>query len=103
MYQIAVCTMSRSDAFHKAGVSCNKKKKNMETFSEFQDRVDDLLSEVALGLVNVVAKSRKFSPHHVALLVPGLCHTHCPDGRVVNGCAYCARRGNCFAGPQNSK
>ena len=52
---------------------------------------------LALGLVNAVARARKVSPHHLALLVPGLCHAHCPDRRAaVPGCAYCARRGNCF-------
>lgn len=55
-----------------------------------------MLSKVALTLVNDVARARKVSPHHVALSVPGLCHTHCPDPRIVDGCAFCRRRGNCF-------
>lgn len=59
-------------------------------------KVDDLLSDIALALVNAIARARKVSPHHVALLVPGLCHTHCPDARLVDGCAFCRRRGNCF-------
>ena len=61
------------------------------------DAVDDHLTSVAVGLVNRLAAARRVSPHHVALAVPGLCHVHGPDGRrAVPGCAYCARRGNCF-------
>lgn len=59
--------------------------------------VDDLLSRHALALVNRVAARRKVSPYHVALLVPGLCHTHPPHAARVDECAYCRRRGNCFA------
>ena len=52
----------------------------------------------AASLVNAVARARRVSAHHLALAVPGLCHEHLPDERaVVPGCAYCRRRGNCFA------
>ena len=66
--------------------------------------LDALLTSHALHFVNALARARKVSPHHVALQVPGLCHTHGPDTRVFDGsdggrrCAYCARRGNCFSG-----
>jgi len=59
--------------------------------------VDELLTLQAAAVLNAVAVSRRVSPHHLALAVPGLCHAHGPDDRAaVPGCAYCARRGNCF-------
>jgi hypothetical protein len=58
--------------------------------------IDDLLSDVALSLVNSVAARRRVSPHHLALAVSGLCHSHGPCRDLVAGCAYCRRRGNCF-------
>jgi len=61
------------------------------------DAVDALLTEQAVTLVNSVARAKKVSPHHIALQVPGLCHAHGPHPALVDGCAYCARRGNCFA------
>lgn len=65
--------------------------------SRVLEAVDDHLTSHAVGLVNRVAAARRVSPHHLALAVPGLCHSHGPDGRDrVPGCAYCARRGNCF-------
>ncbi len=74
-------------------------------------RVDQLLTETAVWLVNGAASARRVAPHHLAACVPGLCHTHGPDRRVFDGrlaaaaaaaappgeCAYCWRRGNCFA------
>lgn len=76
--------------------------------SKVTETLEQLLTEHAVTLVNSVARAKKVSPHHVALQVPGLCHTHGPDTRVFDGhggsgtngrrrCAYCARRGNCFA------
>lgn len=60
--------------------------------------VDDLLTRFAVALLNRVAAKARVSAHHLALRVPGLCHAHLPDGRgLVEGCAYCRRRGNCFA------
>lgn len=62
--------------------------------------VDALLCDRGLSLVNSLALRRRVSPYHVALLVPGLCHTHAPDSRLLDGCAYCRRRGNVFAAGQ---
>ncbi len=59
--------------------------------------IDEVLSRFAVALVNRVAGRARVSAHHVALVVPGLCHTHLPDARLVEGCAYCRRRGNVFA------
>lgn len=62
------------------------------------DELEALTADFAVHLINRVAGARRVSPHHLALAVPGLCHAHLPDGRAaVPGCAYCARRGNCFA------
>lgn len=62
------------------------------------DALDALATDHAVALVNSVARARRVSPHHLALAVPGLCHSHLPDERAaVPGCVYCARRGNCFA------
>ena len=63
------------------------------------DRLEALLSDTGVSLVNSLARARKVSPHHLALGVPGLCHAHGPDrrhGPAAGGCAYCRRRGNCF-------
>lgn len=60
--------------------------------------VDDLLTDLAVDLVAAVGRARHVSPQYLALAVPGLCHTHTPCLRAsVPGCAYCARRGNCFS------
>lgn len=59
---------------------------------------DDLLSDLAVDLVAAVGKARHVSPQYLALAVPGLCHAHNPCASPRPGsCAYCARRGNCFA------
>lgn len=58
--------------------------------------IEQALTDCALTLVNSLARACRVSPHHFALEVPGLCHTHAPDGRPVDGCLYCARRGTCF-------
>ncbi len=63
------------------------------------DRLEALLTDTAVSLVNSLSRARKVSPHHLALGVPGLCHAHGPDRRHGPGCAYCRRRGNFFAGP----
>ena len=69
-----------------------------------RDALDAALTDHAARLVNAAARARRLPPHHLALRVPGLCHTHAPDRRVFDGsaadlppCAYCRRRGNCFA------
>lgn len=63
------------------------------------DATERGLSDAAVHLINRLAASRRVSPHHLALAVPGACHGHGPDARhTVPGCAYCRRRGNCFAG-----
>jgi hypothetical protein len=60
--------------------------------------VDDLLTDLAVHLVAATGRARHVSPQYLALAVPGLCHTHNPCLRETQpGCAYCARRGNCFA------
>lgn len=61
------------------------------------ETIDELLGDVALSLVNCLAARRRVSPHHLALAVPGLCHSHGPCRHLVADCAYCRRRGNCFA------
>lgn len=63
--------------------------------------IEWLLETHALAIVNHLARKRRVSPHHLALAVPGLCHSHVPDDRLhtraPDVCAYCQRRGNCFA------
>jgi hypothetical protein len=62
------------------------------------EAVDALLTAQAAVLLNATAAARRVSPHHLALCVPGVCHTHGPDDRPrVPGCAFCTRRGNCLA------
>lgn len=72
--------------------------------SQTIDRLEALLSDTGVSLINPLARARRVSPHHLALGVPGLCHAHGPDRRhgvpaAATGaaCAYCLRRGNCFA------
>lgn len=60
--------------------------------------VEAVLQGLGLTAINSLALRRRVSPFHLALLVPGLCHTHAPDSTSrPNGCAYCRRRGNVFA------
>jgi hypothetical protein len=62
------------------------------------DLVEGLLTDIAVDAVTRLGRARRVSPHHLALQVPGLCHTHCPDRHDHRAeCAYCRRRGNCFA------
>ncbi len=60
------------------------------------------IGEMACGqavsaVLGHVASVTKIPASHLALEVPGSCHTHSPTTCVVDGCAYCARNGNCFA------
>ncbi len=61
------------------------------------DRLETLLTDQALVLINPLARARRVSPHHLSLAVDGLCHTHGPDRRLHDRCGYCRRRGNCFS------
>ena len=64
------------------------------------DAVETLLSRAAQEFVRGLAAARKIQPLHLALAVPGLCHTHNPCKFLADDCAYCARAGNVFvAGP----
>lgn len=66
--------------------------------TDLVDAIEAYAVDYATELVNAVARARRVSAHHLALTVPGLCHTHLPDDRAaVRDCAYCRRRGNCFA------
>lgn len=60
--------------------------------------VEALLLDHAVRVLNAVGARRRVSAHHLALAVPGLCHTHAPDAVVHDDCAWCRRRGNRFAG-----
>ncbi len=57
-------------------------------------RIEALQSNVGEFLINAVARKHRVSPYYLALRVPGVCHTHSPTTRVVDGCPYCRRRGN---------
>lgn len=59
--------------------------------SDVVESLESLLTDWALDVVNSLARARRVTPYHAALQVPGLCHTHLPDARIVDGCAYCAR------------
>lgn len=64
--------------------------------------IDTALERTAEAVLNALAARRRASPYALALAVPGLCHAHGPDPRAaVPGCAYCARRGNCFSSAGN--
>ena len=60
------------------------------------DAVEALLSRAAQEFVRGLAAERKIQPLHLALAVPGLCHTHNPCKFLADDCAYCARAGNVF-------
>ena len=62
-------------------------------------RVEALQSGVSECLINAVARKHRVSPYHIALRVPGVCHDHTPTTRLIDGCAYCRRRGNVLADP----
>lgn len=60
--------------------------------------VECLVSGHAEDCVRALAAARKLQPLHLALEVPGLCHTHNPSRRLHADCAYCLRAGNVFSG-----
>lgn len=60
------------------------------------DAVEALLSRAAEEFVRGLAAARKIQPLHLALAVPGLCHTHNPCKFLVEECAFCSRAGNVF-------
>lgn len=62
------------------------------------EAAETAVSAVAEAVVTHVARSKKANAMHVAMRVPGLCHTHAPtlDG-VVDECGYCRRRGNALS------
>lgn len=64
---------------------------------KYADRVESVQSVIAARLIDALAAQHKVQPLHVALHVPGLCHAHDPRRSLAADCAYCARRGNCFA------
>ena len=63
----------------------------------FVDRVEKIQLAAASTVINALAAHHKVQPFHVALHVPGLCHAHNPRRDTAPDCAYCRRRGNCFA------
>lgn len=71
--------------------------------ARYLDRIDGILTSLAARLINSTASRRKVSAHHLALAVPGVCHGHAPDARLHDECAYCRRRGNCFATAQQEE
>jgi hypothetical protein len=62
----------------------------------FHRELHDLLSDSAVDLLVFVGRLRHASPHHLALSVPGLCHTHNPREGLDPTCLYCRRHGNAF-------
>ena len=68
-----------------------------ETFAQRTiDAVERLLSRAAQEFVRGLAAARKIQPLHLALAVPGLCHTHNPCKFLAEDCAFCSRAGNVF-------
>ena len=61
------------------------------------DSAEQLLIDFAVTLVVALAKQHKVNPHHLALAVPGLCHTHHPSPTVHAACVFCQRTGNVYA------
>ena len=60
--------------------------------------IDDHLVTYAAKIIATIATEKKISPQYLALAVPGVCHTHAPSKkRKFDDCAFCERRGNCFA------
>jgi hypothetical protein len=64
-----------------------------------REAIDDHLVECAAMVIADIAGQKKISPQYLALAVPGMCHTHAPSKKRKFDCAFCDRRGNCFADP----
>lgn len=61
--------------------------------------IDDHMVKYASGVIATLAAAKKVSPQYLAMDVPGVCHTHAPCRKRKFDCAFCERRGNCFAPP----
>ena len=80
------------------GQNRNLQKLGQDLVQRYLVQLDEVLVSWGVDVVSRLALRQRLAPFHVALVVPGLCHTHAPDTRTaVDGCAYCERRGNCFA------
>jgi hypothetical protein len=68
-----------------------------------REALDNHLVLHAAEVVADIAGRKKISPQYLALAVPGMCHTHVPSRkRKFSDCAFCTRRGNCFAGDEDA-
>ena len=61
------------------------------------DALEDVVTQLAVRVLVTVGRAHHVSPQYLAVLVTGLCHAHNPTRAYVDGCAYCARRGNVYA------
>lgn len=59
--------------------------------------LEDLVAEYVAEAIKRACLASGANPHVLAMSVPGLCHTHPPKRDLVPTCAFCRRRGNCFA------
>lgn len=62
------------------------------------DLAEAACKDLAERVIGDLARARRVNPAHLAQSVPGVAHAHEPTTDVVEGCAFCARRGNVFGG-----
>lgn len=60
-------------------------------------RLEALVCDWGLRVVNAAALARKVQPAHLVLEISGLAHDHPPTAELRHECAYCRRCGNVFA------
>ncbi|AGE48746.1 hypothetical protein PBCVCVR1_240L [Paramecium bursaria Chlorella virus CVR-1] len=62
----------------------------MNTFAEIS------CSEAAVHVISEFALKRKLNHLQLAMLVPGVIHSHTPSEQNTSDCVYCQRNGNVF-------
>lgn len=82
---------------HLSLMSCSGSSSGAGLGSWVHDTSRDLVEVFSNFAVHVIAESTKISVLSIAHKLNGFCHTHLPCADLVEGCAYCARRGNCFS------
>lgn len=68
----------------------------MNTFAEIS------CSEAAVHVISEYALKRKLNHLQLAMMVPGVIHSHVPSEQNTSDCVYCQRNGNIFNSNQET-
>lgn len=68
--------------------------------SGVREAIDELVVDAGVHAANAAGARARVAPRVLVQSLPGLAHSHEPTReRAVEGCEYCARRGNALADP----